>query len=480
MRGGTVRGALRAEWTKLRSVRSTPLALLALLGLLLLMTVASASGSTFGYGGPDAYDGVSFAHRSSTGADGSAYTVRVAEQRDSHPWAKAGLLLKDGTASGSSYAALMVTPGHGVRMAADGKHELTAAAGDSGAPVWLRLRREGARVTGYVSHDGRSWQRVGALTVRGLPAAAQAGVFVTSPERAVEKRTGPTQVTAHPVPTVGRAVFDHLDFPRTHGAWRHTDVVQPPDANAPPPDAAAPAGTLHRTAGALTLTGSGDLGGLGMGGVGGGPEIDLVRQSLDDGTQFAALAVIALGVLSVTSEYRTGTLRTTFTASPRRGRVLAAKAVVLGAAVFAVGLVGSVTAFLLARPYQRENGFRPPLFDNPALTDPDSVRAVVGSAAFLALIAVLSLGVGALLRRTVPAVVLMFVTVVVLPVVAATTSITLDDVVGSATPVAGMAIQQTRHLIEDATTPWAGFGVLCLYVILVLGAARWRLVRRDA
>ncbi|GAA2316583.1 ABC transporter permease subunit [Streptomyces kunmingensis] len=475
---GTVR-ALRAEWTKLRSVRSTPLALLALLGLLLLMTVASASGSEFSYGGPDAYDGVSFAHRT-TGDDQGTYTARVAAQRDSHAWAKAGLLLKDGTASGSSYAALMVTPGHGVRMMADGKHELTAGGEDTDAPVWLRLRRDGARVTGYVSRDGRAWHRVGTLTASGLPAAAEAGVFVTSPERAVEKRTGPTQVTAHPEPTVGRAVFDHVYFPDAQAGWRHTDVVQPPEANAPPPDAVAPAGTFHRAATRITLTGSGDLGGLGMGGVGDGPGIDLVKQSLDDGIQLAALAVIALGVLSVTSEYRTGTVRTTFTASPARGRVLAAKAVVLGATVFAVGLVGSVAAFLLARPYQRENGFRPPLFDDPSLTDPGSVRAVVGSAAFLALIAVLSLGVGALLRRTVPAVVLMFVTVVVLPIVASTTSITLDEVVGSATPVAGMAIQQTRQLIDDATTPWAGFAVLCLYVAVVLGAAQWRLTRRDA
>ncbi|MFJ8823939.1 hypothetical protein ACIREE_19420 [Streptomyces sp. NPDC102467] len=473
---GTVR-ALRAEWTKLRSVRSTPLALFALLALLLLMTVASASGSSFDYGGPEAYDGVSFAHRT-TGGDGT-FTARVAAQRDSHAWAKAGLLLKDGTASGSSYAALMVTPGHGVRMMADGKSELTAGGGTE-APVWLRLRRDGKRVTGYTSADGRSWQRVGTLTVSGLPAAAEAGVFVTSPQRAVEKRTGPTQVTAHPVPTVGRAVFDHLGFPSTHGSWQQTDVIQPPEADAPPADAVAPSGTLHRTTAGIALTGSGDLGGLGMGGVGEGPGLDLVQQSLDDGTQLAALAVIALGVLCVTSEYKAGTVRTTFTVSPRRGRVLAAKAVVLGATVFAVGLVGSVGAFLIARPYQRENGFEPPLFDNPSLTEPGSIRAVVGSAAFLALIAVLSLGVGALLRRTVPAVVLMFVTVIVLPIVASTTSITLADVVGSATPVAGMAIQQTKQLIDDATTPWAGFAVLCLYVVVVLGVAHRRLTRRDA
>ncbi|MEU6841019.1 hypothetical protein ABZ930_03990 [Streptomyces sp. NPDC046716] len=477
MRAGPVR-ALRAEWTKLRSVRSTAFALSAMVALLLLMTIASASGSGTSYDGPTKFDSLTFAHRTTTGAGGT-FTVRVAAQRDSESWAKAGLLLKNGTTSGSSYAALMVTPAHGLRMMTDGKHELTADT-DIKAPVWLRLTRADARITGSWSPDGRTWHTIGTLPVADLPATgAEAGVFVTSPQHAVEKRTGPTETTAHPVPTTGRAAFDHVTMAVEEGSWRRTDIVQPPVQGAPPMPEPAP-GTLHRTAsGSLVLTGSGDLGGLGMGGVGAGPGVDLVKQSLDDGTQLAALAVITLGVLFVTSEYRTGTLRTTFTASPRRGRVLAAKAAVLGGCVFAVALPVTAGAFLLARSYQRDNGFRPPLFDNPSLTDPGTLRAVVGSAAFLALTAVLSLGVGALLRRTVPAIVLMFVTVVVLPIVASTTSITLDDAIGSATPVAGLAIQQTRHLIDNATTPWAGFGVLCLYVAVALAAARIRLVRRD-
>ncbi|NEB77253.1 hypothetical protein G3I40_18805 [Streptomyces sp. SID14478] len=471
--------ALRAEWTKLRSVRSTPLALLAMTALLVLVTVASANGSTFHYDGPTKYDGLTFAHRPTTGDARGTYTVRVAAQRDSAPWAKAGLLLKDGTASGSSYAALMVTPEHGVTMLADGTHERTAAH-TAKAPVWLRLTRAGARVTGATSDDGRTWHTVGTLTVAGLPARAEAGLFVTSPQYAKEKRTGPHEVSAHPVPTVGEARFDHIAVPSAGGRWTRTDVVQPRDPKAPPSDGTAPPGTLRQTAGTLTLTGSGDLGGLGTGGVGVGPGSDLVKQSLDDGTQLAALAVIALGVLFVTSEYRTGLQRTTFTASPRRGRVLAAKAVVLAATVFAVALVGSVAAFLVGGHYQRANGFVPPLFDRPSLTDAGSLRAIAGGAAFLALVAVLSLGVGALLRRTVPAMVLMFALVVVLPIVASSASIGLNDVVGRATPVAGMAIQQTKQLIENPTTPWAGFGVLCLYVAVVLGAARLRLARRDA
>ncbi|MFJ9176806.1 hypothetical protein [Streptomyces sp. NPDC102360] len=478
MRAPMVR-AVRAEWTKLRSVRSTPLALLALLVLSLLLTVASANGSQFGYGGPKKYDSLSFVHRTAAG-DGT-FTVRVAAQKNSADWAKAGLLLKDGTASGSSYAALMVTPGHGVRMMADGTHELTGSGG-ADAPRWLRLVRAGDRVTGYESADGRAWHKVGTLTVAGLPKTAEAGLFVTSPMDGTEERTGPGDLRMHPVATRGRAVFDHVAFPAAvgTGGWRQADIAQTVKKGEMADPTAEPR-PYREHDGTFTLTGSGDLGGLGMGGVGQlGGQPDLVKMALDDGIQIATIAVIALGVLFITSEYKTGTVRTTFTASPRRGRVLAAKALVLGATVFAVGLVASVAEFLVARPVLRDNGFAPPLFPALSLTDPATVRAIVGSAAFLALAAVLSLGVGALLRRAVPAVVLMIVTFVVLPIVAQSTSIGFSDFVGRATPTAGLAVQQTRRLLDTVMTPWAGFGVLCLYVAVVLGAARWRLAGRDA
>ncbi len=62
---------------------------------------------------------------------------------------------------------------------------------------------------------------------------------------------------------------------------------------------------------------------------------------------FAGLiAVIVIGVMFITAEYRRGLIRTTLAASPRRGRVLAAKALVAGAATFAAGLVAVVIAVL--------------------------------------------------------------------------------------------------------------------------------------
>ena len=72
---------------------------------------------------------------------------------------------------------------------------------------------------------------------------------------------------------------------------------------------------------------------------------------------FAALiAVIVVAALFITAEYRRGLIRVTFAASPARGRVLAAKAVVIGAVTFAAGLAGAAGAVLFGTALLRSNG----------------------------------------------------------------------------------------------------------------------------
>ena len=68
------------------------------------------------------------------------------------------------------------------------------------------------------------------------------------------------------------------------------------------------------------------------------------------------LVLIVLATLFITGEYRRGLIRTTFTASPRRGQVLAAKALVLGAVTFVAGLAGAVIAVPLGEHLLRSNG----------------------------------------------------------------------------------------------------------------------------
>ena len=63
------------------------------------------------------------------------------------------------------------------------------------------------------------------------------------------------------------------------------------------------------------------------------------------------IALIVLAAMFVTGEYRRGLIRTTLTASPRRGRVLIAKAVVIAAVAFVVGAAAAAVSIPLGEPH---------------------------------------------------------------------------------------------------------------------------------
>lgn len=72
----------------------------------------------------------------------------------------------------------------------------------------------------------------------------------------------------------------------------------------------------------------------------------------------------------------------------------------MSAVAFAVGLAASVLSFVIARPLLHEGGFVPPAYPVVSLTDAFVIRAVLGTALFLALLALFALGVAAIVRHT--------------------------------------------------------------------------------
>jgi hypothetical protein len=125
-----------AEWTKLRSVRRWVMTLAAVVGLTALVAVIEAGGrSGDAEDGepleqPDFADELHFVHQPLSG-DGSI-VARVVSQEDSHEWAKAGVMVKDRLEVGAPYAALLVTPDHGVRLQWGFEHDV--AGSEAGAP----------------------------------------------------------------------------------------------------------------------------------------------------------------------------------------------------------------------------------------------------------------------------------------------------------------------------------------------------------
>lgn len=457
---------LLAEWTKLRTVPRWMLTLLASVLLTVLVALLSAAGtdSTGGGDGPappprtGIFDLGHFTYRPLAG-DGSV-VARVTSQDGGGAWAKAGLMVRGSAQPGAPYAALMVTPGHGVRLQT-GYESGGQGGGTAALPRWLKLTRSGATVTGYDSPDGRAWHRVGSVGLDGLPRDALAGMFVAAPDKVeVQRQFGGESVSGEPGDT--SATFDHVSVsPAAPGASWHDRGAPGGPASDPDADGRTQAG------GTFTLKGTGDI----------GPDRfadDITRTTLT-GVLIGQAAVVALAVLFVTAEYRRGMLRTTFAASPRRGRVLAAKAVVAGLASLAAGLAAAFGAVLLAGPVLRSHGMSP-----PPVSDGAVLRAVLGTAALLAVVAVFSLAVAVIVRRSAPAITIVLLLLLVPQIVATGLPLSAARWLERLTPAAGFAIQQTVTRFDQAIAPWAGFGVLCAYTAAALALAAWLFRRRDA
>ena len=392
---------------------------------------------------------------------------------------KAGIIIKENTSQGSAYAAVMVTGRHGVRMQYNYTHDVAGPPGgvSAASPRWLRLTRSGDTLTGYESADGTHWTTVGTATLAGLSSTVQTGLFVTSPGdvQVSQGAGGGSQVHF----TQATAVFDQVSLRgKASGAWRgdaigigrHTDWERHH----------RPSG-VEQSGGTFTVTGSGDIAPVVDGGTG-------IERTLI-GVFAGLIAVIVVATLFITAEYRRGLIRTTLAASPRRGRVLAAKAVVIGSVTFAAGLAATALAVPFGERILRANGSH--IVPVTALTE---LRVMAGTAALLALAAVLALAAGAMLRRSAAAVTAVIVAIV-LPYVLAVASVLPAGVSAwllRLTPAAAFAIQQTLpHYpqVSSAYTPaygyyplapWAGFAVLCGYAALALILAVFLLRKKDA
>ena len=239
--------------------------------------------------------------------------------------------------------------------------------------------------------------------------------------------------------------------------------------------------------GQFTMTGSGDIAPLIAGALNDGPNITVRDYLLGLFIGLIAMAVVA--ALFMTSEYRRGLIRSTLAASPNRGRVLAAKAIVIGAVAFVVGLAAAAGAVLIGTRVAHSEGVD--LFPEPW---PTELRIIVGMAALFAVAAVFTLAVATIVRRSAAAIIIVIVTLVIPFVLSAPPGIPagLTDWLLRVTPAAAFALQQPApqyyQVAANYSTgsgyfplaPWAGFAVLCGWTAVALALAAYLLRRRDA
>jgi endoglucanase len=147
---------------------------------------ASGSTITISGSGADIWGTADAFHFASVPMSGDGEVVAlVSSQQNTHSWAKAGVMIRESTATGSRHAFMALTPSNGAafqrRVSANSSSQSTGLSGPK-APYWVRLARAGNLFTGSVSTDGTSWKVVGSATIS-MSANSLAGLAVTSHSR---------------------------------------------------------------------------------------------------------------------------------------------------------------------------------------------------------------------------------------------------------------------------------------------------------
>jgi ABC-2 type transport system permease protein len=213
-----------------------------------------------------------------------------------------------------------------------------------------------------------------------------------------------------------------------------------------------------------------------------GPGQDITRISLT-GIYLGQAIVAVLAVQSISGEYSTGMIRITLTAIPHRPTMLAAKAAVLTASILAAGAAAVLGSVLAGRLILPGNGFTVAHgYALLSLSDGPTLRAAVGSVLYLALIALLSLGVATAVRESAVAIGIVLGLLYLFPVLAALVGDpSLKRHLQQLGPMtAGLAIQATTNLRHLPIGPWPGLGVLAAWAGAGLLAGGLLLRLRDA
>ena len=194
------------------------------------------------------------------------------------------------------------------------------------------------------------------------------------------------------------------------------------------------------------------------------------------GLTFAQLVVAVLGVLAISGEFATGMIRSSFAAVPRRFPVLAAKAIMLFAASFVVGLLSIAASWSIAVPVLTSKGYTGDLFSSSTLW------SILGAAVYLGLVAVFALGLGTIVKASAGGIAAALGILFLLPIIVSLVhTLTNIDWIGDA----------THYLINNAGSgmagiangdfePWQNVLTVVVWAAVSFVAGAILLQRRDA
>ncbi|MFF3542175.1 ABC transporter permease [Streptomyces platensis] len=204
-----------------------------------------------------------------------------------------------------------------------------------------------------------------------------------------------------------------------------------------------------------------------------GAGVDFVLREIFVGLPIGQLAICLFGALAATSEYGTGSIRSTLTAVPKRSRLLAAKALVVFAVSLVTGLLISFATYTAGTLSLGAAVARPELSDGSVL------RAVIGGGCYLGVLGVFALIVGLVLRASAGAITACVGLTFILPLMFHALG-PLGDLLLKWWPTE--AGQQVLHVVPSETrlAPLLGLGWFMVCTLVALALVTSRITRRDA
>jgi ABC-2 type transport system permease protein len=192
------------------------------------------------------------------------------------------------------------------------------------------------------------------------------------------------------------------------------------------------------------------------------------------GVSLAQLALGVLGVLVTAGEYSTGMIRSTLAAVPRRLPVLWSKAATFGVVTLVLAAVGVFVTFLIG------SGI---LSSTPAalsISGSGVVRSLLGAALYLGLVGVIGAALGSLLRSVAGGISVLVAGLMLVPGLISLLPTSWHNAIQPYLPSVAGESMFSLHQSAHTLSPAAGLLVFVAWTALVLAAAAWRLVRRDA
>jgi len=201
---------------------------------------------------------------------------------------------------------------------------------------------------------------------------------------------------------------------------------------------------------------------------------DPVSFILGAGIGLGQLTICVLGVLLITTEYSTGVIRASLLAVPKRLPMLLAKIGVFTVLMLVLAELVSFGSF----------GVGSVLLHSMApvsLGDHNVVRAVIGAGLYLTVLGLFALAVGLLIRHTAGAIATVIGAVLVVPILTSLLPGSWGAHIDAYLPEqAGSKVFGARPEVAALLSAWEGFGVFCLWTLVLLVLGAWLLRRGDA